>query len=192
MSILNCHTRLTIINCTGLPATFSMTPKEDHIRLQPLDDAHVEANVATSATSLVEWVREWVHLVSYGPTYDKFKWVVAPGASETVRIQTENTMGIHLEWSDASVSWAKQKSGMWSVDISKAMDVTMYLRADVGEYVHQRTSKGPAAVKSVKLKPYLEIACDDDIPFTIDSTPIADMFWSPQINLQQIVNPEET
>ena len=47
----------------------------------------------------------------------------------------------------------------------------------------------PAQVKSVQLKPYLEIACDDEIPFVIEKQPVANMFWSAQINLEQIVNP---
>jgi hypothetical protein len=48
----------------------------------------------------------------------------------------------------------------------------------------------PATVSSVKLKPRLEIACDDEIPFTITQVPVADMFWRDGINLQAIVSPQ--
>ena len=58
MSILNCSTRLTIVNCTGLTSTFSFKPNELHMRLQPIDDAQVNASVDTSASTVVEWFKE--------------------------------------------------------------------------------------------------------------------------------------
>lgn len=190
MSILNCHTRLSIVNCTGLPTTLTIVPKENHMRIQPLEQAHVNATVATSATSLVEWFHEWVQLVSYGPTYNHLEWSVAASSSETIRLQCDNPLTVTMNWSDASVSWEKHVPGKWSVDIRKAVDVTLYLRADMGEYVKHRPTSGPAAVKAIQLKPYLELACDDEIPFLIEKEPVANMYWSPQINLQQIVNPQ--
>lgn len=192
MSILNCHTRLQIVNCTGLPATFVVSPKEGHMRLQPLEDAHVHASVDTSAASLSEWFHEWIQLVSYGPTYNRLEWTVPSQSQETVRFQLQSPMNVQLKWTDASVSWEKFQHGTWSLDITKAVDVTLYLKADVGEYLKQHHLNGPASVKAVQLKPYLELACDDVVPFAIENEPVANMYWSPQINLQQIVNPDKT
>ena len=190
MSILNCHTRLQIVNCTGLPARFTFTPNGSHMRLQPLEDAHVHASVNTNASTISEWLQEWIQLVTYGPTYDKLEWSVPAQSNETVRLQLQSPLTLELKWSDHSVSWEKFAPGRWKIDITKAVDLTLFLRADVGEYVKQHHGKGPASVKAIQLKPYLEIACDDEIPFTIESAPIANMYWSPQINVTQLVNPE--
>ena len=191
MSILNCHTRLQIVNCTGLPAHFIFSPKEGDMRIQPIDNAHVNASVHTSAASITEWIQEWVQLVSYGPTYDRLEWTVPPQSEETVRLQLQSNMKVELKWTDHSVSWEKHLSGTWTMDITNA--VTLYVRADIGEYVQQRSmSGGPAAVKAIQLKPYLEIACDDEIPFVIEKEPVANMYWNAQINVQQIVNPDSS
>lgn len=193
MSILNCHTRLQIVNCTGLPAHFIFSPKEGDMRIQPIDNAHVNASVHTSATSITEWIQEWVQLVSYGPTYDRLEWTVPPQSEETVRLQLQSNMKVELKWTDHSVSWEKHLPGTWTMDITNAVDVTLYVRADIGEYVQQRSmSGGPAAVKAIQLKPYLEIACDDEIPFVIEKEPVANMYWNAQINVQQIVNPDSS
>jgi len=192
MSILNCHTRLQIVNCTGLPATFVFCPKGGHMRLQPLEDAHTHASINTDASTISEWVREWIQLVSYGPTYDRLEWTIPAQKEETVRLQLQTPMSVELKWTDPSVSWEKYVSGKWTVDITKAVDVTIYLKADVGEYVKQASFGGPASVKAIRLKPHLELACDDTVPFVLDTEPIANMFWSPQINIQQLVNPDKS
>lgn len=189
MSILNCHTRLQIINCTGLPATFIFCPKEGHMRLQPIGDAHVHASVNTNAASLTEWIQEWIQLVSYGPTYDRLEWTVPAQTEETIRLQLESPMSIDVKWTDHSVSWENFRPGKWSVDITKAVEVTLFLKADMGEYIKQNHLAGPPSVKAIQLKPYLELACDDVVPFVIEKEPVASMYWSPQINIQQIVNP---
>ena len=191
MSILNCNTRLQIVNCTGLPASFVICPMEGHMRLQPLEDAHVHASVDTNASSISDWIQEWIQLVSYGPTYKRLEWNIAGQTEETVRLQLQSPMTIHLKWTDHSVSWEKHLPGKWSMDITKAVDVTIFLKSEIGEYVKQHNYHGPASVKAVQLKPYLELACDDQIPFTIEQEPVANMYWSPQINLQQIVSPEK-
>lgn len=190
MSILNCHTRLQIVNCTGLPANFTFAPKQGEMRLQPLNNAHVHASVSTSASTVSQWLEEWLKLISYGPTYNKLEWSVPAQGEETIRVQMQSPMVLELKWSDQSVSWEKYDVGRWMMDISKTVDVTLYLKADVGEYVKQHNGTGPAAVKAIQLKPYLEIACDDDIPFTIEKNPVANMYWSSQINVKQLVNPE--
>tara|TARA_B100001559_G_C16261671_1_gene511808 strand:- start:4 stop:555 length:552 start_codon:yes stop_codon:yes gene_type:complete len=181
---------MTIVNCTGLPATFSFETEQKHMRLQPIDTAHVDAIVDTNASSIGEWISEWINLISYGPTYNKLVWKVPPQGTETVRFQVEEPLSMEIDWSDPSVSWEHKSKGKWSIDIQKAVDLTLFLRSDIGEYTKQRNRGGPASVKSVHLKPYLEIACDDEIPFKIDKKPISIMFWSPQIDIKQIVNPE--
>ena len=45
-------------------------------------------------------------------------------------------------------------------------------------------------VASVFLRPYLEIACDEEIPFTMQQEPVAEMYWRPGIDLQKVVNPQ--
>jgi len=190
MSILNCSTRLTIVNCTGLPATFSFETSVKHMRLQPIGTAHVDAVVDTNASSIGEWISEWVKLISYGPTYNKLIWKIPARGTETVRFELEEPLSMEMDWSDHSVSWENKSPGKWSIDIQKAVELTLYLKSDIGEYVKQRNHNAPASVKSVHLKPYLEIACDDEIPFKIDKTPVSIMYWSPQINIKQIVNPE--
>lgn len=192
MSILNCSTRVTIINCTGLPATFKITPSEQHMRLQPIGNANVSASVDTNASSLVDWMKEWLHLISYGPTYKQLEWTIDAGAEETVRFEVQKPVKVDMKWSDPSVSWENHESGIWSIDVCKGIEVTVYLRAEIGEYQYKKTIANigrPAQVKSVQLKPFLEIACDDEIPFIIERQPVATMFWSAQINLEQIVNP---
>ena len=163
------------------------------MRIQPLLNAHVNASVHTTAESISEWIQEWIQLMSYGPTYNRLEWTVPPQSEETVRLQLQSSMNVEMKWSDHSVSWEKHLSGHWTMDITKAVDVTLYVRADVGEYVKQRSmSGGPASVRAIQLKPYLEIACDDEIPFVIDKEPVANMYWNSQINVQQLVNPDSS
>ena len=190
MSILNCDTRLTIINCTGLPASFTFVPEGGTMRLQPIGSCHINADIHTSATTLTEWFQEWIQLVSYGPTYSRLTWCIPPEKEETVRFQTQGPMALELKWTDPSISWAKEIPGEWSVDISNATDVTLFVRSDIGEYIKQAARNRPATVRSVKLKPYLELACDEEIPFCITATPIANMFWRDGINIQAIVSPQ--
>ena len=187
MSILNCSTRLSIINHTGLPATFIFTP-EVSMRLQPLASAHVDGTVQSNAEGIVQWFQEFVQLISYGPTFNRLKWTIAPSCEETVRFQMSGPMKFEIAWSDPSVSWEEHKPGTWSIDISKVTDVTMHLRGDVGEYVQQPMAGSPAAVKSVNLEHCVEIACDEEIPFSIECTPISKMYWRPDINLKSIVS----
>lgn len=186
MSILNCSTRLCIINHTGLPAKFLFTP-ETPMRLQPLEQAHVSGTISSQATTVSEWFQEFIQLMTYGPTYNKLEWTLSPGAEETIRINLSSPMSFQINWSDPSVSWEQHETGKWTFDISKCIDVTMHLRGDVGEYVQQRSFTGPSSVKSIHLKHYLELACDDDIPFSIEKGPIAKMFWRKDINLQGLV-----
>lgn len=186
MSILNCSTRLCIVNHTGLPAKFSFTP-DTPMRLQPLGQAHATGNISSQATSISEWFQEFVQLMTYGPTYNKLDWTIAPGVEETVRLNVSSPMAFQIEWSDPSVSWEQHEPGKWTFDISKCIDVTMHLRGDVGEYVQQRTFGGPASVKSVNLKHYVELACDDDIPFSIEREAVSKMFWRKDINLKGLV-----
>lgn len=190
MSILNCSTRMTIVNCTGLTATFSFNTLIKHMRLQPIDTAHVDAVVDTNASSISEWVAEWIQLISYGPTYNKLVWSVPAQTSETVRFQVEEPLVMELEWSDNSVSWELKEPGKWTIDIQKTVDLTLYLRSDIGEYIKQRHQNAPSSVKSIELKPYLEIACDDSIPFKIEKKPTSIMYWNNQIDIQQIVQPQ--
>lgn len=191
MSILNCSCRLTIVNCTGLNARFEFLPLEQHMRLQPIDNANVSATIDTNASTVTEWFKEWWQLISYGPTYNKLVWNVSANSQDTVRFEVKRPIKLKMDWDDQSVSWEKTRPGAWSIDIAKAIDVTLYLRAEVGKYNQTRTLAGPSTVKSVELKPYLELACDDQIPFVIEQTPVADMFWSAQINLDAIVNPNQ-
>jgi len=186
MSILNCSTRLCIINHTGLPATFSFTP-ESPMRLQPTGQAHATGNISSQATSITEWFQEFVQLMTYGPTYNKLEWKLAPGAEETIRVNVDGKMTFEIDWTDPSVSWEQHESGKWSFDISKCIDVTMHLRGDIGEYVQQRTFNGPASVTSVYLKHNVELACDDSIPFSIEKAAVSKMFWRKDINLQGLV-----
>lgn len=187
MSILNCATRLSIVNHTGLPATFTFVPKTP-MRVQPLQHAHATGSVSSTASSVSEWFQEFFQLVTYGPTYDKLEWTVDAGQQETVRFNLDGPVEFNITWTDPSVSWEQRQDGKWCFDISKTIDVTLHLRADVGEYVHQRSLKGPASVKSVHLKNIVEIACDDEIPFSTVRQPVSKMFWRRDINLKALVN----
>jgi len=189
MSILNCSTRVTIVNCTGLPATFSFRPVTGHMRLQPIDNAQVHASVDTNATSLTDWIQEWVDLIRYGPTYNNLDWTLDADSEAVVRFEVHKPMSVHMKWTDPSVAWEKHEQGTWNIDVTKAIDVTIYLKADIGEYLKTVQRGKPAQIKSVQLKPYLEIACDDNIPFVIEKHPVANMFWSKQINIEQLVQP---
>ena len=187
MSILNCSTRLCIVNHTGLPARFMFKPKQP-MRLQPLEAAHASGSISTQATSVSEWVREFFQLVTYGPTYDKLEWTISPGDTETVRLNLDGPLEFTIDWSDPSVSWEQREQGKWSFDISKTVEVTLHLRGDVGEYVQQASFVGPKTVKSVHLKHYVEIACDEEIPFSILKEPVSKMFWRPDIKLRGLVD----
>lgn len=191
MSILNCSCRLTIVNCTGLDAHFKFLPLEQHMRIQPIDEAKVSAIIDTNASSPIDWVKEWFQMITYGPTYNKLDWEIVANSQATVRFEVTKPLQLQMIWDDPSISWEKSTPGLWSIDIAKAIDVTLYLRADVGKYNQQKTLAGPSQVKSVQLKPFLELACDDKIPFIIEQNPVADMFWSAQINLDAIVNPNQ-
>jgi len=186
MSILNCSTRLCIINHTGLPAKFCFVP-EIPMRLQPLGQSHVSGTISSQATTIGEWLQEFVQLMTYGPTYSKLEWTVPAGEEETIRVNIESIMTFEIDWNDPSVSWEQRENGKWSFDISKCIDVTMHLRGDVGEYIQERTFNAPSSVKAVHLKHYVELACDDDVLFSIEKEPVAKMFWRKDINLQGLV-----
>ena len=192
MSILNCNTRLNIVNCTGLSARFVLKPVKGHMRLQPVGTAHVIGSIDTEAGSITDWIREWIQLVSYGPTHNRLNWTVAAECEETVRFMVDAPLELEMEWTDPSVSWATSIAGKWTMDISKAVEVTLYVRGDVGPYQKKQTLNGPAVVASVFLKPYLEIACDEEIPFSMGREPVAEMYWRPGIDLQKIVQPQAT
>ena len=187
MSILNCSTRLCIVNHTGLPATFTFSPKNP-MRLQPLEQAHASGSISTQASSMTEWIQEFFQLMTYGPTYDKLEWTVGAGQQETVRFNLDGSLEFTIDWTDPSVSWEKREKGKWSFDISKTVEVTLHLRADVGEYVQQKSFSGPSSVKSVHLKHFVEVACDEDIPFSILKEPISKMFWRADIKLKGLVD----
>jgi len=187
MSILNCSTRLSIVNHTGLPATFSFVPKNP-MRIQPIEQAHASGSISSRANSVTEWIQEFFQLVTYGPTYDKLEWTVSPGKQESVRFNLDGAVEFGIDWTDPSVSWEQKEQGKWSFDISKAVEVTLHLRADVGEYVQKKSQKGPACIQSVHLKHFVEIACDEDIPFTMQKNPVSRMFWRRDINLKALVD----
>ena len=181
---------MSIVNCTGLPALLTFKPSGNPMRLQPIGNAHVDAVVHTDASSFSEWVSEWVKLISYGPTYNQLSWAIPPGKTEIVRFEIDGPLVFELEWTDKSVSWEKKQAGKWTIDIQKAVDLTMYIKAEIGEYIKQRVGSGPQSVKSIQLKPYLEIACDDELPFQQNRMPISNMYWSPQINIKQLIQNE--
>jgi len=187
MSILNCYTRLCIINHTGLPATFTFEPI-DTMRIQPVGDAHVDGSIQSTAVTIFQWVQEFWQLISYGPTFTSLEWTVGPNSEESVRFQLNGPLEFVMVWTDPSVSWEDHQPGKWSIDISKVTDVTMHIRGDVGKYVQQSVTGRPAVIKSVQLQHYLEIACDDEIPFSIECKPVSNMYWSPNINLQNIIS----
>ena len=190
MSILNCNTRLNVVNCTGLNASLVIKPLKGHMRLQPVGTAHVIGSIDTEAGSISDWIREWIQLVSYGPTHNRLNWTVAPNTEETVRFMMDSPLEVEMEWSDASASWATSICGKWTIDISNTVEVTLYVKGDIGQYQKKKTLGGPAVVASVHLKPFLEIACDEDIPFAMVQEPVAEMYWRPGIDLQKIVNPQ--
>ena len=191
MSILNCFTRLTIVNCTGFAAVFNIEPNDSTMRIQPIGSAHVNATVGTSAETLGDWVQEWFNLISYGPTYQKMTWNVNKSTTETTRFQLTSPMSVSIQWGDPSVSWEQHSDGKWDIDISKATDVTLFLKSDIGKYGQNLHKNGrPSEMTSVQLLSYLEIACDEDIPFVIQEPPIANMFWRQGINIEHIVAPD--
>ena len=191
MSILNCFTRLTIVNCTGLTAVFNIEPEDSTMRIQPVGSAHVNATVGTSAESMSDWIHEWFNLLSYGPTYREMSWEISPSSAETTRFQLSSSIKVSVHWGDPSVSWETHMDGQWNIDISKAIDVTLFLKCDIGQYSKRQGQMGrPSEISAVHLLPYLEIACDDEIPFVIKEKPIAQMFWRPGINIEHIVKPE--
>jgi phosphotransferase system IIB component len=189
MSILNCYTRLTVVNNTGLDAVFEVNPEENNMRIQPVENANVKAVVGTSAVSVSDWIKEWISFISYGPTYTNLTWSVAACEKATTRFQLLAPLKITVKWVDPSVSWKTHVSGEWSIDISKAVDVTLFLKSDIGEYGHRQQTSGLMTVASVNLKPYLEIACDDEIPFSVLKHPVAEMYWRPGIDVNDIIKP---
>ena len=129
--------------------------------------------------------------MAYGPNFSDFEWVVVAGTSQSVRVECDTPMDFEIEWTDPSVSWEKYQVGKWNFDISQARDVTLFLRGDVGEYKHTHNIGGPRVVQSVCLKHYVEIACDNEIPFIIKETPVTNMYWSNSINIDTIVQHAE-
>ena len=189
MSLLSCFTRLNVVNSTGLPAVFTIKSDNAFMRIQPVLDANIDANIDTNATSITEWIHEWFDLIRYGPTYRSFNWSLDGSSTESARLQLESGVSISVKWGDQSVNWETQIDGVWNCDISKVTSVTIFLKSDIGEYQKKHTSNGPATVSSVQLKPYLEIACDESVPFSLEKQPIASIYYSKSINLQNIINP---
>jgi hypothetical protein len=158
------------------------------MRIQPVGNANVNAVIGTTAETIVDWFKEWFQLLSYGPTYQTMAWHISPSTTETVRCQLTSSLNVSVHWGDPSVAWDNYSDGFWNVDISQATDVTMFFKCDIGELGQHRGQNGLGPA-SVQLLPYLEIACDSDIPFMIQTPPIVSMFWRPGINMENIVNP---
>jgi len=193
MSILKCNTLLTIKNCTGLEIHLSIKPESSttHMRVQPDGNTNITGAIESKAFNVGSWLKEWVHLVAYGPTHRQVEWVIQSNSSASARFNMNGPFQIELKWSDPSVSWADMKPGIWSLDITNVYEIKMFVRADLGNYIQKRHVSGPSTVQSVHLKLDMEIACDDSLPFSRLQTPIANMFWRKDINLQNIVNPSE-
>lgn len=191
MSLLSCFTRLNVVNSTGLPAVFTIKSDNAFMRIQPVSDANIDADIDTNATSVSEWIHEWFDLIRYGPTYRSFNWSLDGSSTESARLQLSSGISISVKWGDQSVNWQSQTDGIWNCDISKVCEVTIFLRSDIGEYQKRHTSNGPATVSSVRLKPYLEIACDESVPFSLEKQPIASIYYSKSINLDNIINPKK-
>ena len=189
MSLLSCFTRLNVVNSTGLPAVFSIKSDNAFMRIQPVLDANIDANIDTNAISVTEWIHEWFDLIRYGPTYRSFNWSLDGSSTESARLQLSSGVSISVKWGDQSVNWETRIDGVWNCDISKVTEVTIFLKSDIGEYQKKHTSKGPAQVSSVQLKPYLEIACDESVPFSLEKQPVASIYYSKSINLENIINP---
>jgi len=189
MSLLSCFTRLNVVNSTGLPAVFTIKSDNAFMRIQPVLDANIDANIDTNATSITEWIHEWFDLIRYGPTYRSFNWSLDGSSTESARLQLSSGVSISVKWGDQSVNWETQIDGVWNCDISKVTEVTIFLKSDIGEYQKKHTANGPATVSSVQLKPYLEIACDESVPFSLEKQPIASIYYSKSINLENIINP---
>jgi hypothetical protein len=164
---------------------------EDFIRIQPIADALIEADIDTNANSVSEWIYEWFNMIRYGPTYKTFKWSLDGTTTQSSRLQLKGSIEISVNWGDQSVNWENRIDGVWNCDISKVTEVTIFLKSDIGEYQQKHTSSGPATVSSVHLKPYLEIACDESVPFSLEKQPIASIFYSKSINLDNIINPKK-
>ena len=142
MSLLSCYTRLNIVNCTGLPAKITIKSNDNlFMRIQPVDEANIEAEIATNADSVSEWVQEWFNLLRYGPTYDSFQWLLEGQTTESARLQLLSSLSISINWGDQSVNWQSQVDGIWTVDISKITEVTIYLKSDIGEYQKKHTKR---------------------------------------------------
>ena len=108
-----------------------------------------------------------------------------------LKCKTKKEFHRSIQWGDPSVSWEQHSDGKWDIDISKATDVTLFLKSDIGKYGQNLHKNGrPSEMTSVQLLPYLEIACDEDIPFVIQEPPIANMFWRQGINIEHIVAPD--
>ena len=191
MSLLSCFTRLNVVNSTGLPAVFTIKSDNAFMRIQPVLDANIDANIDTNATSITEWIHEWFDLIRYGPTYRSFNWSLDGSSTESARLQLSSGVSISVKWGDQSVNWENRIDGVWICDISKVTEVTIFLKSDIGEYQKKHTSNGPATVSSVQLKPYLEIACDESVPFSLEKQPIASIYYSKSINLDNIINPKK-
>ena len=192
MSILSCFTRLNIVNCTGLPAEFTIKSVDENLmRIQPTDDANIDAEIMTKADSVTEWIQEWFDLIRYGPTYRSFNWSLDGSSTESARLQLSSGVSISVKWGDQSVNWENRIDGVWICDISKVTEVTIFLKSDIGEYQKKHTANGPATVSSVQLKPYLEIACDESVPFSLEKQPIASIYYSKSINLENIISPKK-
>lgn len=181
---------MNIVNSTGLPAEFQIKSVDGKLmRIQPIGDANIDAEIMTKADSVTEWIQEWFDLIRYGPTYNVFKWSLDGTYTQSARLQLLSPVSISVRWGDQSVNWENRIDGVWNCDISKVTEVTIFLKSDIGEYQKQHTSNGPATVSSVQLKPYLEIACDESVPFSLEKQPIASIYYSKSINLQNIINP---
>lgn len=191
MSILNCNTRLTFVNCTGLEIHVKLCPTDSttSMRVQPLDAAHMRGAIESKASNIGSWFQEWLQLVTYGPTHSHVEWTLPASATESARFNIDAPFHVEMRWSDPSVSWAEMKSGIWSLDISNTNELTIYVKSDLGSYNKKRMSNGPSTVQSVQLKLDLEIACEDELPFSMMQMPVANMYWRRDINLQKIVNP---
>jgi len=51
-------------------------------------------------------------------------------------------MHVSIQWGDPSVSWGKYSDGKWNIDISKATEVTLFLKSDIGQYGKRKNMQG--------------------------------------------------
>lgn len=151
MSVLRRPIEFTIHNRSGIPCNIVLRSKDGgSIRMQGCDNA--QGRVEPQAWTLTTVMTEFLSLMLYGPTHSKIEFHVDAHDKYSSTMYVDGEVGLHLSWEEPSISWKTAVEGEYTFTPGTENEVTLELRADMGQCFSTRQRRGPKQIESMALE----------------------------------------